>query len=188
MKSESLGQRRSVRKPKTFHNFVFPASIGERLTRGPSCGCEPSIFLNGFPIGLLEKKLCSIMCCHFLVPIFDSKKVHLFKKKSSRDDFFKTVETRRKFTLKSLYFWNRVSTVLKKPSRLDFFLKFSDRVKSRIFLKLRRCRYVRNVGQCGSRLAHVMTACRGDRFRRHNFSPVDVSFTFLISPASGIKI
>ena len=53
-----------------------------------------------------------------------------FKKKSSRDDFLKTIETRRKFTLKSLYFWNRVSTVLKKPSRLDFFLKFSDRVKS----------------------------------------------------------
>ena len=52
------------------------------------------------------------------------------QKTSGRDDFFKTVETRRKFTLKSLYFWNRVSTVLQKSSQLDFFLKFSDRVKS----------------------------------------------------------
>ncbi len=150
LKSESLGQRRSVRKPKTIHNFVFPASIGERPTRGPSYGCEPSIFLNGFPIGLLEKKLCIIMCCHFFGPHFRPEKSSFFQKKSSRDDFFKTVETRRKFTLKSLYFWNRVSPVLKKSSRLDFFLKFSDRVKSRIFLKLRRCRYFRNVAQCGS--------------------------------------
>ena len=49
-----------------------------------------------------------------------------FKKKSSRDDFFKTVETRLKFTLKSLYFWNRASMVLKKMSRPDFFCEFSN--------------------------------------------------------------
>ncbi len=116
LKSESLGQRRSVRKPKTIHNFVFPASIGERPTRGPSYGCEPSIFLNGIPIGLLEKKLWLIMCCHFLGPDFCLEKSSFVQKKSSRDDFLKTVETRRKFTLKSLYFWNRVSTILKKSS------------------------------------------------------------------------
>ena len=66
------------------------------------------------------------MCCHLLVPIFDSEEAHFVQKKPNRDDFFKTVETRLKFTLKSLYFWNRVSTVLQKSSRLDFFLKFSE--------------------------------------------------------------
>ena len=54
---KSLGQRRSVRKRKTIHNSVSPASIRERPTRGPSYASEPSIFLNGIPIGLLEKKL-----------------------------------------------------------------------------------------------------------------------------------
>ena len=81
LKSESLGQRRSVRKPKTFHNFVCPASIGERPTRGPSYGCEPSIFLNGIPIGLLEKKLWFIMCGHFLGPNFWLEKSSFFTKK-----------------------------------------------------------------------------------------------------------
>ena len=75
---------------------------------------------TGSPSGLLKKKLWFIMCCHFSVPIFDSKKIHLFKKfqKVSKSfGFLNFVESRFQFILKSLYFWDRVSTFLKKSSR-----------------------------------------------------------------------
>ena len=88
LKSESLGQRRSVRKPKTIHNFVVPASIGERPTRGPSYAREPSVFLDGFQIGLLEKKLWSITCCHFFGPHFRLEKSSFFTKKIKPRRFF----------------------------------------------------------------------------------------------------
>ena len=74
----------------------------------------------GIPSGLLEKKLCFIMCCHFSVPLFDSKKNHLikkFQKVSKSFGFLNFVESRFQFILKSLYFWDRVSTFLKKSSR-----------------------------------------------------------------------
>ena len=75
---------------------------------------------TGSPSGLLEKKLCFIMCCHFSGPLFDSEKIHLFKKfqkVSNSFGFLNFVESRFRFILKSLYFWDRVSTFLKNSSR-----------------------------------------------------------------------
>ena len=75
---------------------------------------------TGSPSGLLKKKLCFIMCCHFSVPLFDSKKIDLFRKfqKVSKSfGFSNFVESRFQFILKSLYFWDRVSTLVKKSSR-----------------------------------------------------------------------
>ena len=78
----------------------------------------------GIPSGLLEKKLWLIMCCHFSVPIFDSKKIHLikkFQKVSKSFGFLNFVESRFQFILKSLYFWDRVSTILKSRHSLISF-------------------------------------------------------------------
>ena len=75
---------------------------------------------TGSPSGLLKKKLCFIMCCHFRSPFLTRKKFHLFKKfqKVSKSfGFLNFVESRFQFILKSLYFWDRVSTFLKKSSR-----------------------------------------------------------------------
>ena len=105
-----------------------------RKTDAWSLVCMSSVHIfKQFPDRTTRKKVM----VHNVLPFFRSpfltqKRLicpENFKKKSSRDAFFKNAETRQKFTLKTLYFWNRVSTVLQKSSRLDFVLKFSDRVK-----------------------------------------------------------
>ena len=75
---------------------------------------------TGSPSGLLEKKLCFIMCCHFFGPNFWLEKNSFVQKVqtvSKSFGFLNFVESRFQFILKSLYFWDRVSTFLKKPSR-----------------------------------------------------------------------
>ena len=84
---------------------------------------------TGSPSGLLEKKLCFIMCCHFFGPHFWLEKNSFVQKVSKSFKKFRLFKFRRvpvcrlywnPFTFGLL--WNRVSTFLNFPSRFDFFL------------------------------------------------------------------
>ena len=111
---------RVVRERKKLHNSTSAVSMGEQPTRGPSYACRSSL-VHPAARADYSKKSCDPLCVAiFSVPIFDSKKIHLFKKfqKVSKSfGFLNFVESRFQSILKSLYFWDRVSTFLKKSSR-----------------------------------------------------------------------
>ena len=141
------------------------------------------------PSGLLKKKLWFIMCCHFSVPPFDSKKKSFDQKVSNSFKKFRLFKFRRvpvcrlywnPFTFGLL--WNRVSTFLNFASRFDFLLT------KWIFTAPQFGTSAINYAERATVRTMIVTLWRGDLICRHNLCPVNISFTFLISPASGVQI
>ena len=91
MSENAWGARilRVVRERKKLNNSTSAVSFGERPTRGPSYTCEPSLVQSASRADYSKKSCDSLCVAIFSVPIFDSKKIHLFKKFQKVSNSFK---------------------------------------------------------------------------------------------------
>ena len=179
---------RVVRERKKLNNSTSAVSFGERPTRGPSYTCALSLVQPAARADYSKKSYASWCVAIFSVPLFDSKKNSFVQKVSKSFKKFRLFKFRRV----------PISVYTEIPLLLGSSLDVSEKVVTarhglisfwqNEFSAHPNLLIFRNVIQWGSQWVHVMTACQGYRFCRHNFSPVNISFTFLISPASGIKI
>ena len=143
---------------------------------------------TGSPSGLLEKKLCFIMCCHFFGPHFWLEKNSFVQKVSKSFKKFRLFKFRRVpisvYTEIPLLLGSSLDVSEKVVTARHGLISFWQNEFSPHPNWAPRPFAMRNVTHCGSWLWH----CGGGTSLFDIFCSVKASFVLWISPTSGVQI
>ena len=143
---------------------------------------------TGSPSGLLKKKLCFIMCCHFFGPHFWLEKNSFVQKVSKSFKKFRLFKFRRVpisvYTEIPLLLGSSLDACEKVVTARHSLISFWQNEFSLHPNWAPQPFAVRNVPHCGSRLWH----CGGETSFFDIFCSVKALFVLWISPTSGVRI